>query len=391
MRVRRAAVHLVSLPMRTPFVSARDTVATRDLSMVELDVDVDGVAITGWGECVALPEAGYTAEWRDGAVTVLVDELLGCVMGDPITVGDAAARMAHIPGNPMAKSAVEMALLDASLRASGRSLAAALGATRTRVPAGAALGVRASAPQTAAEAVELAQRGYRRVKLKVAPDHDVHVVEAVRAALRAAEVECAIQVDANESYRLNNPDHVRALDELDRLGLVLIEQPLARDDLDGHAHLARRLATPICLDESIDGLDALRRVIELRAADVVCIKPGVVGGYLTAVRLHDVARAAGLPVWCGGMLDSGYGRAANRALAALDGFTYVGDLSATDTYLLADVYAGDVDSADLDSGDLDDASVVDPDGTMAVPTTPGVAPAPTNLAAVTTSTVEVAR
>lgn len=370
-RVVDATVHLLSIPLLEPFTSAREIVTVRETAIIELHGELDGQRATGWGECVALPRPGYTAEYRDGAVGVIVAHLLPLLIGQDLDAAGVEGLLSPVAGNPMAKAAVEMAVLDAELRATNISLAAYLGAHRDRVPGGAAIGLQPTAEQTAAAALAAAQAGYRRIKLKIAPGHDVDVVAAVRRAVGAG---VDLQVDANEAYDLADPQHAAALDRLDEFGLLLIEQPLRRDDLDGHARLAKRLDTPICLDESIDGIDAARRAIDAGAADVLCVKPGAVGGYLAARRIHDLAVANAIPLWVGGMLETGLARQANLALAALPGFTLVGDLGATDRYFAADVNA----SLQLDG-----------DGMLAVPNGPGVGPWPEHLSRFATSSVRV--
>lgn len=371
MRIVHARIHLISLPLIEPFTSARETVTNRDTSILELTADIDGHIITGWGECVALPDPGYTAEYRDGAARLIADTLVSALLDSTIEPEHVADRLSFITGNPMAKAAVEMAVLDAHLRAHHQSLADYLGATRDRVPAGVAIGIHDSPQATAAAAHRYVAQGYWRLKLKIAPGHDVEVVAEVRDSVGA---QIAIQVDANESYRLDDPDHRRALETLDQFDLTLIEQPLPRHDLHGHAQLADRLQTPICLDESIDSFEAAEHALDLGAADVLCIKPGAVGGYLTAAKIHDLAHHLGIPVWCGGMLETGLARAANLALAALPGFTITGDLSATERYFAADIVA---------------PITLDPDGMIAVPRTIGIGPAPESLERFTTEQIRI--
>jgi O-succinylbenzoate synthase len=308
----------------------------------------------GWGECAALSTAGYTDEWADGAADVIEHELGPRLL---------ARQPVSDPDHPMAVAAVELAVLDAELRASGTSLATRLGAVTDRVPSGIALGLDATVDDVA-EAVDA---GYRRVKLKVAPGHDVEVVRAVRAAFP----DLALQVDANGAYTAADTARLRDLDAFD---LLLIEQPLAVDDLDGHAALARSLRTPICLDETITSVAAAEEALDRRACSIVCVKAGRLGGIHEAVRLHDVCQAIGVAVWCGGMLESGLGRAANLALAALPGFRLPGDLSASGRW-----YADD----------LTEPVELDAEGYLRVPSGPGlgVTPRPEALARFTSSLV----
>jgi O-succinylbenzoate synthase len=231
----------------------------------------------------------------------------------------------------MAKAAVEMAVLDAELRGAGVSFASYLGATATSVPAGVSVGITASLAELLEVVGRHLEEGYARIKLKIEPGWDVEPVRAVR---RCFGDDVALQVDANSSYMLGDAAH---LAELDAFGLLLVEQPLAEDDLAGHAALAKLLRSPLCLDESITSATVALDAIERGACSVVNIKAGRVGGYLEAKRIHDVCVAAGVPAWCGGMLETGLGRAANLALAALPGFTLPGDISASDRYWSRDL------------------------------------------------------
>jgi o-succinylbenzoate synthase len=244
-------------------------------------------------------------------------------------------------------------MLDAECRADGRSLASVLGATVDRVPSGVAVGMFSSTGALLDAVAAYVDQGYHRVKLKVEPGHDVVPVAAVRDAYPSL----ALQVDANGSYDVHDLDHLR---QFDAFGLVLLEQPLADDDFDGHAFLGRHLATPICLDESITSARVAEHAIAMGACRVVNIKAGRVGGYLEAVRIHDVCVRTNTPAWCGGMLESGIGRAANIALAALPGFTLPGDLSASARYFHRDV----TDAFTLD------------DGFLHVPSGPGIGVVP---------------
>jgi O-succinylbenzoate synthase len=266
----------------------------------------------------------------------------------------------------MAKAALEMALLDAELRASNTSLGSYLGATRDLVPAGVSVGIADSVDQLCDTVGAYLDQGYVRIKLKIQPGWDVEPVRAIRARFGD---DLALQVDANAAYSVGDADHLAQLDPFE---LLLIEQPLAEDDLAGHAELAGRLRTPICLDESITSARAAADAIARGACAIVNIKAGRVGGYLEARRVHDVCAERGVPVWCGGMLETGLGRAANVALAALPNFTLPGDISASDRYWKADI----TPPFRLEQGHL------------RVPTGAGlgVSPDPDALAGVTTST-----
>ncbi len=309
----------VALPLIEPWVTATGVMTRREMVVVRVADD----GFEGWGECVALNEPGYSDECAAGALEVLdlVIAPIALASGD-LTADAVADALAAITGHRMAKAAVEMAVLDLEGRRDDRSLATRLGGTRAMVDAGVAIGLHATIDELCARVTRFVAEGYRRVKVKIEHGRDIEWVAAVRAEFPTL----ALQVDANGAYELADADHLTLLDEF---GLLLIEQPLADDDLTGHAALAERLATPICLDESLISLDATRHALALGACSIVNLKPGRVGGLLEAVRIHDHCRDAAVPLWCGGMLESGIGRAANVALASLPGFTLPGDLSAS--------------------------------------------------------------
>jgi len=330
MKLTGVELRRVALPLVTPFRTSFGVERDRDVLLVRA-VTGDG---EGWGECVAAAEPRYSSEYADGAADVLRRFLVPAVAAagdlDPEAAGQA---MAFVRGHRMAKAALELAVLDAWLRAAGRSLADHLGATRDRVPAGVSVGIHDSVPGLLEAVAGYLDQGYLRIKLKIEPGWDLEPVAAVRERFGD---ELLLQVDANAAYSLADADHLRGLD---RFGLLLIEQPLAEDDLAGHAELAGRLTTPICLDESITSAKGAVDAVALGACRIVNVKAGRVGGYLEAKRLHDACRPLGVPLWCGGMLETGIGRAANVALAALPGFTLPGDTSASDRYYRQDLTA----------------------------------------------------
>lgn len=340
----------VALPLKSPFRTSFAVEHRRDVLLVRAVTD----QAEGWGECVALAEPVYSPEYVDGAAEVLERFLVPRVFeGGVVTAETVAEVLAPVKGHKMAKAALETALLDAQLRARGESLGSYLGAVTDRVPAGVSVGIQDTIPALLDEVGRFLDQGYRRIKLKIEPGWDVEPVRAVRE--RFGDV--PLQVDANCAYLLTDAAHLRRLDDFD---LLLIEQPLAEDDLRQHAVLARSLATPICLDESIVSAASAADAIALGACQIINIKPGRVGGYLESRRIHDLARAHGVAVWCGGMLETGIGRAANVALAAMPGFVLPGDTSASDRY-----YATD----------LTEPFVLD-DGHVALPSGPGIGVSP---------------
>ncbi len=317
----------VTLPLVTPFRTAHGTSDVRDALLVRV-VTVDG--IEGWGECVAMAEPTYTAEWVDGAHEVTRRFLLPLLHHHDLGAADVAPLLHAVKGHPMAKAGIEAAVLDAELRAAGVSLATHLGAVRDRVPSGVAVGIAADVDALLATVDALVAQGYLRVKLKIGPGWDVEPVRAVRSTWP----ELRLQVDANSAYTPADTDHLRALDAF---GLLLIEQPFAEDDLDGHAGLAAAIETPVCLDESITSARTAREAIERGACEVVNLKPGRVGGILESLRIHELCLDFGVPIWIGGMLETGVGRAVNTVLAALPGCTLPGDLSASSRWFHRDV------------------------------------------------------
>lgn len=317
----RAHIDLIA-PFRTSFGVETD----RDL----LYVHILGDDQEGWGECVAMADPLYSSEYVDGCDEMIRRHLLPLVNKNS-TAETFVASAAPIRGNFMAKAAVEAALLDYQLRCSKQSLASYLGATQTRVASGVSVGIQPTIGLLIDVVAAYRSQGYVRIKLKIEPGHDIEEVRAVRKSFGN---EMLLQVDANAAYTVSDAKHLAKLDEF---GLLLIEQPLPEEDLAGHVELSRKLSTPICLDESIISCEVARGALDLGACSIINIKPGRVGGYLEARKIHDLCLSRGIPVWCGGMLETGVGRAANLALAALPGFTLPGDTSASDRYFAKDV------------------------------------------------------
>jgi o-succinylbenzoate synthase len=318
----------VKMPLVAPFRTSFGTQHHREILLVHV---VTGDA-EGWGECVAMREPLYSSEYVDACEDVITRFLMPALLArDDLDASLVAATLAPFRGHRMAKAALEMAVLDAELRASGRSLARELGAVRTSVPAGVSVGIMDSVEQLLDAVEGYLEAGYVRIKLKIEPGWDVAPVSAVRERFGD---ELLLQVDANAAYSLADASQLARLDPLD---LLLIEQPLDEEDVVAHAALAKLVRTPICLDESITSARAAADAITLGACRVVNIKAGRVGGYLEARRIHDVCAAHGVPVWCGGMLETGLGRAANVALAALPGFTLPGDTSGSDRFYAKDI------------------------------------------------------
>ena len=328
MKLQSAELVRVEMPLVSPFRTSFGTQTRRDVLLVRAVTE----ASEGWGECVALADPVYSAEHVDGAEEVIRRWLLPALFSEPeLTAAQVGPATEHIKGHPMAKAAVEAAVLDAQLRAAGMPLVDYLGGVRRRVECGVSVGIADTVDDLLAVVGGYLEDGYRRIKLKIEPGWDVEPVGAVR---RRFGDDLAMQVDANTAYRRADIPHLVRLDEF---GLLLVEQPFPAEDIAAHAELARRATTPVCLDESIESAADAAAAIAAGACAIVNIKAGRVGGYLEARRVHDVCAAAGVPVWCGGMLETGIGRAANVALAALPGFVLPGDVSASDRYYRTDL------------------------------------------------------
>ncbi len=329
MKIEQVELRHVKMPLVTPFRTSFGTSYDKDTFLLKVVTD----QAEGWAECGAEPDPLYSYEYLAGAETVLREQLLPRVLGLGADLGASRVRTALAPvkGHPMAKHVLETAILDAELKAADWSFGDYLGAVRSRVPAGVSVGIMDSLPELLDAVADYHGQGYERIKLKIEPGWDLEPVRAVRERFGDAML---LQVDANTAYTLKDARHLAKLDSFD---LLLIEQPLPEDDLRGHAELARQIATPVCLDESITSARDAATAIALGACSIINIKPSRVGGYLEARRIHDVAEANGVAVWCGGMLECGIGRAANLALAALPNFVLPGDTSASSRYFAADL------------------------------------------------------
>jgi o-succinylbenzoate synthase len=354
--VRRIELVRTERPLVRPFRTSFGTQSTRSVLLVRVrTADLDG-----WGECVTPAAPVYSEEYTDGAALVLREHLVPRLLaaGRDLGAADVGARLAGIRGNHMARAALEAAVLDAQLRSAGLSLAHHLGAQTSRVPAGVSVGIPEGGAAELIDQIEgYLDQGYVRIKAKVAPGFDVAAMEAVRGRLGPS---LPLQVDGNAGYDPDDAEHVAALTGLDQLGLTMIEQPFGADRIRDHARFAARWHTPVCLDESIRDATRARDAVESGAAAIVNIKPGRVGGILEAVRVRDVCRERGVGVWCGGMLETGIGRAVNVALSALDGFRFPGDVSASDRYW---------------AEDLTEPFVLE-DGHITVPSDPGIGRSP---------------
>jgi O-succinylbenzoate synthase len=348
MKLQRVEVRHIQLPLRRPFETSFGTTTHKEFLLV--GVTADGV--TGYGECVADFDPYYLPETNQTVLHILRDFLVPLAFGLEIAhPRELPVAFARVRGHEMAKAALEMAVWDLYARREGVPLYKALGGRGGTIPTGVSIGLQPTTGALMERVEEEVAAGYRRVKIKIKPGHDRELVEAVRARFP----DLPLMVDANSAYALSDAGLFRAMD---RHSLMMIEQPLSWDDMVDHAALQRQLRTPVCLDESIHSGEDARRALALRACRVINIKAGRVGGFGGSLAVHDVCRAASVPVWCGGMLESGIGRLANVHLQTLPGFTLPGDTSASARYFEEDL--------------VDPPVVVSPSGTVDVPEGPGI-------------------
>jgi o-succinylbenzoate synthase len=330
LRIESITLREIALALKEPFQISSGTQTRRRIILVQLR-SADG--IEGWGECTAGEFPNYSPETPDTCWLALREWVAPRVLGKDFAGPEEIhpALEINFRGHNMAKAAVEMAAWELTARAEGVSLSKKLGGTRDRIRVGISLGIQASPEALVARARTALERGYRKVKIKIKPGADVEYVRAVREALGP---EAPLMADANNAYSLEDTS---SLEALDALGLMMIEQPLAWDDLLRHVELQKRLKTPVCLDESITSVDRAEDMIALGAGKIVNIKAGRVGGFRQSKAIHDLCQAHGIPVWCGGMLESGVGRAHNVALSSLPNFTLPGDVSPSERYWEKDV------------------------------------------------------
>jgi O-succinylbenzoate synthase len=328
--ITRIVLREVSLTLKEPFRISSGTITQRRVCLLELQT---AGGVTAWSECVAGEMPNYSPETIDTAWLAMREWLVRRVLGREFANPDAVfAVLDHnVRGHNMAKAAVEMGCWDAAAREAGVPLSRLLGGTRDRVPTGISIGIQRDPAALVERARKAVSLGYRKIKMKIEPGSDVEFVGAVRRDLGD---DLHLMADANSAYTLDDAAHLK---QLDAFNLIMIEQPLDREDLVRHAKLQRLLDTPICLDESITSVARAADMIELGSGRIVNIKPGRVGGFTVSKGIHDLCQAHGIPVWCGGMFESGVGRAHNVALASLPNFSLPGDVSPSARYWERDI------------------------------------------------------
>jgi O-succinylbenzoate synthase len=328
MKVERVTLRQIQMPLVHFFETSFSRTYKRDIILVE----VQGEGLSGWGEVTAGENPFYNEEWTGSAWPILRDYVAPRVLGHDLkSAADIAPLTKHIRGHKMARGGLEAAVWDLEARCAGLPLWKHIGGgARREIPCGVSIGIQDSVEQLIGKIeIELAA-GYQRIKMKIKPGWDVDVVRRVRERFPAIK----LMADANSAYTLADTEHLKRLDEF---YLMMIEQPLAHDDIIDHAELQSRLQTPICLDECIRTAHHAEQAIKLRACGIINIKLGRVGGFTEAKKVHEVAQVAGIPVWCGGMLEAGIGRAHNIALATLPNFVLPGDVSASKRYWKQDI------------------------------------------------------
>jgi len=346
--IERVELRLVRLPLNEPFETSFGRIDSRLIFLVS----VEGEGLTGWGEVVAEEEPRYSYETVATALHTIKDHLAPVMLLRPVAgLEDLAARFTQFRGHNMAKAGLELAFMDLLARVRGESLSQLIQGSRPNVPVGVSLGIQPSIDHLLERIDLYLGLGYQRIKLKIKQGWDVDVVRDVRKR----HPDILLSVDANSAYTLAEGDR---LEELDEFGLLMVEQPLDHDDLVDHAKLQEKMRTPICLDESITGIRRAEHALDMESCRMINIKIGRVGGYSQALAIHDLCYSREVPVWCGGMLESGVGRAHNIALASLPGFTLPGDISASSRYFEKDVIVPEVR--------------VSAEGTVDVPLRPGL-------------------
>lgn len=334
MRIEAIDLYAISQELVRPFVTSFGPQQQRDCLLVAIHSE----GLTGWGECVATNTPGYSYETAQTAWHILRDFLIPAVLGQKLQEPeDLGHLLSFVRGHLITKAALDQALWDLLAQRDGISFAAKLAApyaegARSRVEVGVSIGIQPTMDETLALIQDRLDSGYRRIKLKIKPGHDVQLARAVRGAFP----DLLFMLDANSAYTLEDTATLQALDPFD---LLMLEQPLGYSDIYDHSQLRPQIQSPLCLDESIVSLDHARFALEIGACDIINIKPARVGGWTEARRIHDVGRAAGVGLWVGGMLETGVGRAAQLALASLPGFNLPGDISATRRYYDPDIVA----------------------------------------------------
>ncbi|MFN8413366.1 MAG: o-succinylbenzoate synthase [Anaerolineales bacterium] len=348
MKIESVSLYHVSMPLVSPFETSFGRETDRECILIEIKSE----GLIGYGECVASRDPGYNYETTGTATHILSEFIVPLILGKDVKdAADFQQRVLGIRGHHLAKAGVEMAIWDLLGKRSGKSLRELFGGTREKVEVGVSIGIQSTTEGLVRSVTDYVNQGYARVKIKIKPGRDVQDAVAVRKEFPNLR----LQVDANSAYSLNDAARLKPMDQL---GLLLIEQPLFEDDIWDHHKLQEQFETPICLDESVVSHRHARYAIEMKACRVINIKAGRLSGLREAILVHNLCRENQLPVWCGGMLETGIGRSSNLALASLPNFVLPGDISASDRYYTLDI--------------TNENFTLNSDSTINVPTGPGL-------------------
>jgi O-succinylbenzoate synthase len=348
MKIENIELHHVELPFLSPFESSQGI--THNKTCIIISVHSEG--ITGYGECVADAGPWYSGETVVTAWHILEEFLIPQIIGKDInSIEEVVKKFSPVRGNRMAKAGLESAFWDLLAKADSISLSKMMGGKQDKIPVGVSIGIQPSINKLLEVVEKYLSEGYKRIKLKIKPGWDIEVIRAVRKQWE----DILLQVDANSAYTL---EHIQIFRELDQFNVLLIEQPLHQDNILDHSKLQAQIKTPVCLDESIYSLEQTKLALELNACKIINIKPGRAGGFSTAIKIHDLCKEKGIPVWCGGMFETNIGRAGNAALASLSNFILPGDISASSRYFKEDIALPDF--------------ILNNDSTLTVPSKPGI-------------------
>ncbi len=348
MYIESVELFLIKMKLVTPFRTSNGT----EFDEEHIIIRIDSEGLTGWGECVANAKPFYTYETVKTAWHILEDFLIPRIINKNVqNIEDAIKFWQNIKGHRMAKAGLEAALWDLFAQSKNLSLSKLLGGNKEKIDVGVSIGIQSNENELLKKVSHFLKEGYKRIKIKITPSLDLNLISAVRKEFS----NILLQVDANSAYTL---EHLNLFKEMDQYNLLLIEQPLAYNDIYEHSKLQQEISTPICLDESINSIADTKTAIELNSCKTINIKPGRVGGFKEAISIHDYCLGKNIPVWHGGMLESGIGRAGNLALASLPNFTLPADISASKRY-----YENDI---------IEPEFLLNDDGTIYVPTKSGI-------------------
>ncbi len=348
MKIVKAQVFQIGLPMKFPFTTGFGTISARESVIIRLETDQ---GVIGWGESAALSAPIYNPETTQTTIHIIKDFLIPKLLSRDLEIEEYVTEINSIRGNRIAKFGVECALWGIRSQLENKTVSNLLGAVRTEIPVGESIGIQKSIEDTISVIAQKLAEGYQRIKLKIKPGWDLELIKSVRQRFP----DIVLMVDANSSYSLKD---IELFEQLDQYNLLMIEQPLADDDIIDHAQIQKRIKTPICLDESINSVEDARKAIELGSCKIINVKPGRVGGIIESQKINALAKANHIPLWCGGMLETGIAKGYNLHVASMSEFTLPADSSPALDYFFDDI--------------ISPSMVVKDNGTITVPTDLGL-------------------